>query len=314
MTQEKFRSLLQILSKKDNKITIERAIKAMKADDAFQDDIRGTSFESWVTILPDAVALPTDADTEELVRYSQWASQAKWVHSADIERLFALTEKETPRFVQTMYKLGRYYSATKNMLNLAKQHPALFSSIHIEVVEAPPRWQFSVTGDANPLFAVLARLSPGNETKYIQQLAKFWLTDTPERKFRQACRHKMTVHAEMQLLGFYDQHPELTPRLLFMGTSKKACFLCYKFMSRHSLGMTVSASHQKLYPSWMPSPCMTSAVRKAHKELLWDLSRHLEKMAARDLEMRLGIRRPKTADSSAGPSLPTAESMASGWW
>ena len=115
-------------------------------------------------------------------------------------------------------------------------------------------------------------------------------------------------------VSFYDHNPGFTPRLLFMGTSKKACFLCYEFMSRHPLTMTVSASHQKLYPSWMPAPCKSSAIRKAHKEMLWAMSRHLEKTAARDIDMRLGIRRPSAADSSGGPSLPTTESLDSGWW
>ncbi|KAJ6783475.1 hypothetical protein PWT90_03508 [Aphanocladium album] len=314
ITQEKFRSVIHMMSMKDNKFIIERAIKAMKADNAFQNDIRGTNFESWVDILPRAVSLSPEADTEELVRYSQWASQAKWVHSANIERLFTLTEAETPKFVHAMYKLGRYYAATKNLLNLAKRDPDMFSSIHIEAVEAPAQLPFSITGDERPLRAVLKRLSPGNEAQYLQQLGKLWLRSNPEERFRPACRHVMTVHAEMQLLSFYDHNPELTPRMLFMGTSKKACFLCYKFMSWHSLGMTVSASHQKLYPSWMPAPCLSPGVRKVHKKMLWDLSQHLEKMAARDLETRLGLRRPATVDSSAGPSLPTTESLASGWW
>lgn len=183
-----------------------------------------------------------------------------------------------------------------------------------KIVTAPTRIPFSVADDPDPLVTVLTRLSGGNGAQYLQQLGELWLTANPEEKFRAACRHEMAVHAEMQLLSFYDHHPDLTPRLLFMGTSKKACFLCYKFMSRHPLGMTVSASHQKLYPSWMPAPCTSSAVRKAHKEMLWELGKHLEKMAARDIAMRLGVRRPSTVDSSAGPSLPTTESSARPWW
>jgi hypothetical protein len=51
-------------------------------------------------------------------------------------------------------------------------------------------------------------------------------------------------------------------------------------------------------------------VRKKHKELLWNLSRHLEQTIIRDLETRLGIRRPVHMDSTAGPSLT---SISSGW-
>ncbi|KAL8284640.1 hypothetical protein RB600_009182 [Gaeumannomyces tritici] len=115
----------------------------------------------------------------------------------------------------------------------------------------------------------------------------------------------------MQLLAFYDHHPDLTPRLLFMGTSKKACFLCHEFMSWHPLTIGVSASHQKLYLTWMPAPC-SSTVRKKHKALLWDLSRHLEQTTLRDLETRLGVRRPMHMDSTAGPSLTTTGTISSG--
>jgi hypothetical protein len=118
----------------------------------------------------------------------------------------------------------------------------------------------------------------------------------------------LTVHAEMQLLSFYDHNPHLTPRLLFMGTSKKACYLCYEFISRHPLSIGVSASHQKLYPTWMPAPCF-SAVRKKHKNMLWEFSRHLEETTVRDLGNRLGITRPYNLDSTAGPSLTTTGSI-----
>ena len=128
---------------------------------------------------------------------------------------------------------------------------------------------------------------------------------------RKACRLVLTVHAEMQLLAFYDHQPDLTPRLLFMGMSKKACFLCHEFLSRHLLTIGVSASHQKLYPTWMPAPC-SSSVRKKHKVLLWDLCRHLEQTILRDLETRLGTRRPMHMDSTAGPSLTTTGTISSG--
>lgn len=94
--------------------------------------------------------------------------------------------------------------------------------------------------------------------------------------------------------------------------SKKACFLCYEFMSRYPLTIGVSPSHQKLCPTWMPAPC-SSTVRKKHKVLLWDLSWHLEQTAIRDLETRLGIRRPMHMDSTAGPSLTTTGTISLGW-
>ena len=255
-----------------------------------------------------------DTETRFLIPHIEWASQARWVYSAHLESLLCPNGEELPRWVYHVYKLGRYYVAAKAMLKLADKQPTLFTPIHIEAIEAPDRQRFSLMNNTRALLDVLQRLTKGDHQKLLSQLGKIWLTEDPESRFRQACRLDLTVHAEMQLLGFYDHHPELTPRLYFMGTSKKACFLCHRFMSRHPLTMSVSASHQKLYPSWMPAPCSISLVRKQHKVLLWELSRHLEQTTARDLETRLGIRRPNTLDSTAGPSLPTTESVTSGWW
>jgi hypothetical protein len=73
--------------------------------------------------------------------------------------------------------------------------------------------------------------------------------------------------------------------------------------------MSVSSCHQKLYPSWTPAPCTDASVYNKHKVLIRDLSKQLEETTARDLNMRLDIRRPSVLDSSAGPSLPGPGSL-----
>ena len=45
----------------------------------------------------------------------------------------------------------------------------------------------------------------------------------------------------------YDHNPAYMSRMCFMGTRKKARFVCYQFLSRHFLAMIVSASFYKLY-------------------------------------------------------------------
>lgn len=214
--------------------------------------------------------------------------------------------------IKHIYKLGRYFSATKAMLKLATKQPALFTSIHVEAVQAPDQEHFSLGNDRTALRTALQRWTRTDPEMLMKQLGQSWLTADPEARLRKACRLVLTVHAEMQLLAFYDHHPDLTPRLLFMGTSKKSCFLCHEFMARHPLTIGVSASHQKLYPTWMPAPC-SSTVRKKHKVLLWNFSRHLEETVIRDLQTRLGIRRPMQMDSTAGPSLTTTGTLPSEW-
>lgn len=270
----------------------------------FSDDAENANFRHWIRNLPLLASLHPGSDPAGLTTHIKWASQARWVYSEQLENLFG-AEEGLPSWFKHVYKLGRYYAATKAMLKLACKQPVVFTNgIHIEPVDAPEPQEFSLGPEKTPLITVLKKITEVDPQILKDKLGQTWLTDDPESKLRRACRMKLTVHAEMQLLSFYDHNPQLTPRLLFMGTSKKACYLCHEFISRHPLTIGVSATHQKLYPTWMPAPC-SSAVRKKHKVLLWEFSKHLEQTTARDLETRLGIRRPHTKDSTAGPSLTT---------
>lgn len=287
------------------------AIESLDADDSPLDDAEHASFLMWVrNLVPLTIPSPTSS-VEALSAHIKWASKARWRYSEQLEELFPQGDDFPLRF-SDIYRLGRYYVATKCMLQVVVKQPQIFESIYVQAVEAPPQQRFSIMNDRTALMQVLKKLTDVDHQGLMAQLGQLWFTEKPEQVFRRRCHMDLTVHAEMQLLTFYDHHPSLIPRLLFMGTSKKACYLCHKFMSRHPLGMGVSACHQKLYPSWMPAPCTNSAVKKAHKVLLWELSRHLEQTTARDLETRLGIpKRPRNLDSTAGPSMPTAESRES---
>lgn len=267
-------------------------------------------FDEWTQELLLLTSSELKPSQEALVARIKWASQARWRYSEQLEELFCPHGEDPPWWFNDIYKLGRYYVAAKCMLQAAAKLPNIFESIHVQAIDAPEQQRFTLYNDRAPLSGVLQKLTSLDHQTLITQLGKLWLSDNPEQRFRSNCKLTLTVHAEMQLLSFYDHHPESIPALKFMGTSKKACYLCHKFLSRHPLGLTVSASHQKLYPSWMPPPCPDPAVKRGHKVLLWELSRHLEQITARDLETRLGIRRAKSQDSTAGPSMPTTESQA----
>lgn len=266
-------------------------------------------FVHWIENLPLLAASNLDINPESLMFHLTWASEAKWVYSRHLEEVFCNEGDDLPPWITIIYKLGKFAVAAKNMLQMAIKQPEVFSSIHIEVIEAPQQQPFSLKDEQLPLLGVVRRLTGGAHDDHIARLGQFWLTIDPETRFRRACRLNLTVHAEMQLLAFYDHNPQLTPSLLFIGTSKKSCFLCHQFLSRHPLAMSVSSCHQKLYPSWTPAPCSNASVYSRHKILIRDLSRQLEETTARDLGRRLDIRRPAVLDSSAGPSLPGPGSL-----
>ncbi|QBZ66590.1 hypothetical protein PoMZ_13573 [Pyricularia oryzae] len=310
LTGDKIWSLLEQFRDPEIHATVRRKISALRTDEAYLDDGKKADFQQWIAIFPFMISLRSDATPVQLVPHMIWAAQARWKYSERIELLFCSEEEEMPLWIKHIYKLARYHSATKAMVKLATRQPDIFTSIHVKAVEIPGQQRFSLGNDITALSTTLQRLTKTDSGSLVERLGQTWLTDDPEARFRKACRLNLTVHAEMQLLTFYDHHPYLTPRLLFMGTSKKVCFLCHNFLSRHPLAIGVSASHQKLYPTWMPAPC-SSSVRKKHKTLLWDLNRHLEETVLRDLETRFGVRRPVHMDSTAGPSLTTTGTFSS---
>lgn len=278
---------------------------------AFDEEEDTTNFRQWIHLLPQLVCRGLDADPSSIINYIKWASEARWVHSEKIESFLGSKEGLLPHWLKYVYKLGRYYAATKAMLKLAVTQPAFFTNIRVEAVQAPAQVKFSLRYERAPLRHTLKKITGADPKPLMAELGRVWCKNNPEAYLREACEKLLTVHAEMQLLSFYDHRPELTPRLLFMGTSKKACYLCHEFISRHPLSISVSATHQKLYPTWMPAPC-SSAVRKKHKALLWEFSRHLEDATLRDLTTRLGIRRAIPLDSTDGPSLTSTASISVG--
>lgn len=313
LTQDKIWYLLEKLRRVEVKATIDRAVNEVNETESLSDDPKELNFRHWICNLPHLASLNSGSDPGQLIPHVKWASEARWVYSDQLETLLMSADEELPSWLKHIYKLGRYYAATKAMLKLAKKQPAVFTGIHVETVQAPERVKFSLGRQEAPLRAVLERITTSDPQTLMENLGQTWLTEDPELRLREACRMTLTVHAEMQLLSFYDHNPELTPRLLFMGTSKKTCYLCHEFISRHPLSMGVSASHQKLYPTWMPAPC-SSTVRKKHKALLWEFSRHLEQTTARDLDTRLGKKRPFTMDSTAGPSLTSTSTTSTRSW
>lgn len=93
------------------------------------------------------------------------------------------------------------------------------------------------------------------------------------------------VHAEMQQVFHYAQHPQ-APRPRAIGCSKSTCYLCDLFLKQQGL-YRVSHSHQRLYSQWtLPDvdwmaqeqvenfsiiiKSMTDRIRKIEEQLRWD--------------------------------------------
>ncbi|KAH7245305.1 hypothetical protein BKA59DRAFT_526888 [Fusarium tricinctum] len=208
-----------------------------------------------------------------------------------------------------LHKIARYYSAVKSMVKFAMKEPRIFKEISIQEIKAPKPVPFRLPKEETPLFTAVSKLMNKGTHSTMEQLEKHLGTQDVESQLREACCLSLTLHAEMQLIVFYEGSPERTPRVRLIGTSKKACFLCNEYLRHHPLKLQVSACHQKIYPSWRPPPYYQGPGRfmSAPFNKLLD---NIEKLTKRDLKTALGSpRRHMNYDSTAGPSLTLTASV-----
>ncbi|CAI6092200.1 unnamed protein product [Clonostachys chloroleuca] len=299
----KIDSIIEIFQKKRDQELIQAAVQRLETGEFSNNG----DFLEWAGHLPSLLSLSPGTETAELIKKMHWAAQARWVYSAHLQRIAFPESTTAPAWINNIYKLGRYHAALLAMIKLATTRADLFIPIRVELVEPPPQAKFSLNGESEALRNIIRKCTKAEVEDIESQLSVYWLKDA-DAHFRKACKARvLTVHAEMQLACFYDNNMELTPRFLFMGTSKKACFHCSTFLCRHERRWSFSATHSKLYPNWMPPLFSTGSVRQIHLKLIWDINQYLEKTIGRELETKLRIPRSKKVvfDSTAGPSLTT---------
>ncbi|KAI6447130.1 hypothetical protein MCOR17_010624, partial [Pyricularia oryzae] len=148
---DKIWSLLEQLRDPEIHATVRRKISALRTDEAYLDDGEKADFQQWIAILPSMISLSSDAMPVQLVPHMIWAAQARWKYSERIKLLFCSDEEEMPLWIKHIYKLARYHSATKAMVKLATRQPDIFTSIHVEAVEAPGQQRFSLANDITAL-------------------------------------------------------------------------------------------------------------------------------------------------------------------
>ena len=261
-------------------------------------------FLEWFGRISAIRNLASDSEPEVLIHHIRWAQEAKRNYLEFLKAAFSTETQDLPRWIYIIFKLGRYGIASRALVQFASEFPALFNTMSVEPVAAPLNTRFTIPGEEMPLTSVLRRVVGGREEEYLARLARVWNTTNPEMHFQRACSLNLVVHAEMQLVGFYDHNRQYRPSFRFIGVSKKSCYLCHMFFITHPDSFGVSSCHQKLYVSWIPPPAVDPSVYKRYKAITTELSKVLEATAKQDLEGRLGSQRKHfPADSTAGVSL-----------
>ncbi|KAL4902038.1 hypothetical protein BDW74DRAFT_187033 [Aspergillus multicolor] len=104
--------------------------------------------------------------------------------------------------------------------------------------------------------------------------------------FKQACAKSLSLHADMQLVVYYKEHPELRPMLDYFGVSKKSCLLCETFLASLDSPIKTRGRLGLCYPAW-GVPCSDSAdIRFATTRLAKDLLNRIREFLEEGLQQR----------------------------
>ncbi|KAK1658789.1 hypothetical protein BDP55DRAFT_681755 [Colletotrichum godetiae] len=260
-------------------------------------------FFTWMGNLNAITTVAAEASPLELLPYILWAEKAKWEFSTYLEALFYSQGAGLPGWIYSIYKLGRYAVASRALCQLPAEYRGLFCPMRIETVEPFARLEFVMKENELPLRDTLRRFVTGLDHEFARRLATIWGVANPELCFRKACHLQLAVHAELQLIAYYDQNPELMPPFRFMGVSKKSCFLCQRFLQSHPTSFSVSSCHQKLYLAWRSPPTSNQKAYKTYKSVIKSMCISMESVARQELLSRIGSAKTFQLDSTAGVSL-----------
>jgi hypothetical protein len=143
-------------------------------------------------------------------------------------------------------KLGRYYSAASELVCAARDRNCpLFKSVQVKSfkIQVPPSIkdvfpELQLSSWPKAIAHLLG--SDSEEAKKVTNLIEKGITE--RRGFQK-------IHAEIQLLFYYELHPD-SPRPRVICSSKSACYLCNIFFHIHG-SFHIPRTHGKVYDKWI---------------------------------------------------------------
>jgi hypothetical protein len=148
----------------------QQAISGVETGDVSLENNEEADFRQWAVNLPVLVSLRSGSTSDHI----KWAARARWVYSKQLEALFSANGQDLPSWIKHIYKLARYFSATKAMVTLATKQPNLFISIYVEAVNAPEPVHFRLGNDRLPLKTILHRITKTNPESLMGRLGQIW--------------------------------------------------------------------------------------------------------------------------------------------
>ena len=157
-------------------------------------------------------------------------------------------------------KLGRYFSVSRNLVSAARSgRYRIFEQVSIETCKTTPSPSLALAPECAPSLteALQPVMRPGpcddqHTLKRMVERSSKKPFSVVQANFLRRLTSKVNptwkVHAEIQLLLFYELHPEKQrPRVIC--SSKSACYLCDLFVKLHGQ-FHMPRTHGRLYDRW----------------------------------------------------------------
>ena len=153
---------------------------------------------------------------------------------------------------QALSKIGRYFRTACDLINAARSPElTIFRRISVRPIDKP-HVDMAFMADHSVGFDQAAQRVTGSSHQHLLNTYGSQSLSAARTKFQSRmsnCPVLWKVHAEVQLLLFYEQQPHVSrPRII--GSSKSACYLCDLFIQLHG-GFSNPRTHGKLYDRWI---------------------------------------------------------------
>ena len=160
-------------------------------------------------------------------------------------RAFLFSFQDGYELFRTIQKLGRYRIATQALIDAVRAHPVQFRNVDVQPVQ--PASYYDVNASIYP---------DADLRMYLRSILNAWRITAVSKEnfeqirghFRERCAEMPVVHAEMQLVKYYEENPKAQQPTL-IGCGKKPCQLCVRFLHLHGK-FSVEKTHARISHRW----------------------------------------------------------------
>ena len=193
----------------------------------------------WIEIRQLVDILAINPDSEAINQLARLAYDVR--HSACFRTLLRRHYPRNHHFSQVMESLGKvakYFRSAVCFIQVAANSTLQTKQIKVEIVSSVSRRINILQG--NTVESMQARV-PGLSEKTKDQVREI-------KRLLQRWR-KYIVHAEMLLITYYEENPQIVLATNYIGISKLSCYLCANFIRIHNV-YAVDGQHHQLYCLW----------------------------------------------------------------